>query len=92
MHPLKHYISNLRIASETPEEYEKELRLLAGRIGISSGKLVRLHYENQDNVSPEKGLRLELATNGLVPADTVSDCQHIIDLVHKVDEMRINNG
>ena len=22
MHPLKHYISNLRIASETPEEYD----------------------------------------------------------------------
>lgn len=91
MHPLKKYLSNIRIASSTTTEYQQQLQLLADKIGISTGKLERLHYPTQTRLSPEKGMRLELATNGLVHADTVSEAGDIVALVLKVVEMRENN-
>jgi hypothetical protein len=92
MHPLKKYLNNIRIAVSTPEEYEYQLETLAHRVGVSAGRLVRLHYENQSPTPPETALRLELATNGQVPASSVTDVQPLIDLVHKVMEMRVNNA
>jgi hypothetical protein len=92
MHPLKKYLSNIRIASSTPEEYQQQIQALADKVGISTGKLERLHYPTQTRLSPEKGIRLELATNGLVHADTVSEARDIVTLVLKVVEMRENNG
>lgn len=92
MHPLKKYLSNIRIASSTPEEYQQQVKRLADQVGVSIGKLERLHYPTQTRLSPEKAMRLELATNGLVHADTVSEAREIVSLVLRVVEMRENNG
>ena len=91
MHPLKKYLSNIRIASSNTEEYQGQLKILAQKIGVSTGKLERLHYPTQTRLSPEKAMRLELATNGLVHADTVSEARELVALVLKVVEMRENN-
>ena len=92
MHPLKKYLSNIRIASSTTEEYQQQLQMLADKVGVSTGKLTRAQYSSQTRLSPAAGIRLELATNGLVHADTVSEARDIVALVLKVVEMRENNG
>jgi hypothetical protein len=91
VHPLKKYLSNLLIASASTAEYEQQVELLARRISLSPGRLERLHYTTQVKPSPETALRLELATNGQVPADSVCDPGPLIELVMKVLEMRANN-
>jgi hypothetical protein len=74
------------------EEYEQQVELLAKRVSLSTGRLERLHYPNQNKTNPEIGLRLELVTNGLIPADSVCDSEPLIELVLKVLEMRKNNN
>ncbi len=92
MHPLQTYLRNLKIAALSPEEYHKSLDDLAATIGVSVGFMSRLHYPRQSKLLPEKALRLELATNGQVPANSVCDgFDKFVRLLEKVEQMRENN-
>jgi len=92
MHPLQTYLRNLQIAALTSTEYHEKLDYLAATIGVSAGFLIRLHHPDQSKLIPAKALRLELATNGLVPAASVCHgFDEIILLLGKVERMRENN-
>ena len=92
MHPLQTYLRNLKIAALSQSEYQKNVKALADTVGVSVGFMCRLHYPKQSKLLPEKALRMELATNGQVPANSVCDgFDEFVRLLEKVEQMKENN-
>lgn len=70
MHPLRIYIDDLK-RRHPGEQGQLHIDLLAGKIGVTPASLYNVHNPNQSKkLSIEKSLRLELATNGAVPASS----------------------
>lgn len=93
MHPLRRYVRNLKIAADSPDEYNAKLERLASYVGVSVSTIYRVYRETAkgNKLTPTKALRLELATGGAVPATSV--CDHVgevIDLVNRVAAMHEN--
>lgn len=93
MHPLKKFLRNLRIAAADKDEYQAKLETLAGAAEIKVGTLYNLANPNQaKQLAPDRALRLELATNGQVPATSVCDrADSLIQLVDRIKAMRALN-
>ena len=74
MHPLKQHLSNIREES-TNGEYGETLETLTKQLGISKPTLYRLYHKGHKRrtLSPANAIKLEILTNGTVPAESVND-------------------
>jgi hypothetical protein len=74
MHPLKTHLSNIRENSSNGE-YGETLETLTKQLGISRPTLYRLYHKGHKRrtLSPANAIKLELLTNGDVPAESVND-------------------
>jgi len=74
-HPLKKYLNRMRETSANGE-YGALMKRLTDALSISKPTLYRLYYREgsqRRTLSPIKACRLELLTNGEVPASSVND-------------------
>jgi AcrR family transcriptional regulator len=74
MHPLKQHLSNIRENSQNGE-YGETLETLTKQLGISKPTLYRLYHKGHKRrtLSPANAIKLEILTNGSVPAESVND-------------------
>ena len=74
MHPLKEYLSNIKNNSRNGE-YGESLETLAKQLGVTTPTLYRLYHNGKKRrtLSPANAIKLELLTEGQVPAESVND-------------------
>lgn len=74
MHPLKEHLNDIRKNSPNGE-YGETLETLTKQLGISRPTLYRLYHKGHKRrtLSPANAIKLELLTNGSVPAESVND-------------------
>jgi hypothetical protein len=87
------YFNQLRVASSTPDEYERKKKHLAEIVGMSVGGLYALAAAKRSYLIVENALRLELATNGQVPWEClVKNPDKFKETMERVALLRQFNG
>lgn len=86
MHPLKRFIQGLNHDSSASGEYLQKRRDLASEVGVSIGSLHNFHNPKQKTkASVDTALRLELATKGQVPAESVCTPGYVTETMRLVE-------